>query len=152
MTFIDLRDRYGITQVTFDPSKADFQLPELKSEYVIQVRGKVIARPETMINPEMTTGEIELEPSKIEVLASCKELPFSVDYENPVGEDIRLEYRYLDLRRKTMKENIIMRHKIYLETMNFFDQKDFLHLETPTFIKNTPEGSREFVVPARFEP
>ena len=80
------------------------------------------------------------------------ELPFSVDHENAVGEDMRLEYRYLDLRRKTMKDNTIMRHKLYMETMKFFDEKGFLHLETPTFIKNTPEGSREFVVPARFEP
>ena len=79
-------------------------------------------------------------------------MPFSVDHENPVGEDLRLEYRYLDLRRKTMKENAVMRHKIVLETMNFFDKKEFLHLETPTFVKNTPEGSREYVVPARFEP
>ena len=79
-------------------------------------------------------------------------MPFSVDHENPVGEDLRLEYRYLDLRRKTMKENAVMRHKIVMETMNFFDKKEFLHLETPTFVKNTPEGSREYVVPARFEP
>ncbi len=152
MTFIDLRDRYGITQITCDPSKMDFELPEIKSEYVLRVYGKVIARPETMINKEMVTWEVELEPTKIEVLASCKELPFSVDHENAVGEDMRLEYRYLDLRRKTMKDNTIMRHKLYMETMKFFDEKGFLHLETPTFIKNTPEGSREFVVPARFEP
>jgi aspartyl-tRNA synthetase len=105
-----------------------------------------------MINKEMTTGEVEIEPSSIEVLSTCAELPFSVDHENAVGEDLRLEYRYLDLRRKTMKENVIMRHKLFLETMNFFDEKGFLHLETPTFMKNTPEGSREFVVPARFEP
>ncbi|MDO4714358.1 MAG: aspartate--tRNA ligase [bacterium] len=152
MTFIDLRDRYGITQVTYDPSVATFELPEIKSEYVLQIHGEVIARPENMLNPDMPTGAIELKPTAITILAACKELPFSVDHENPVGEDLRLEYRYLDLRRKTMKENAIMRHKIYLETMNFFDQRDFLHLETPTFVKNTPEGSREYVVPARFEP
>ncbi len=152
MTFIDLRDRYGMTQITCDPSKMNFELPEIKSEYVLRVHGKVIARPDTMINRELITGEIELEPTKIEVLAACKELPFSVDHENAVGEDLRLEYRYLDLRRKTMKDNVIMRHKLYMETMKFFDEKGFLHLETPTFIKNTPEGSREFVVPARFEP
>lgn len=151
MTFIDLRDRYGITQITCDPSKMTFGLPEIKSEYVLQVKGKVVARPENMINREMITGKIELEPTKIEVLSGCRELPFSVDHENAVGEDMRLEYRYLDLRRKTMKDNVIMRHKLYMETMKFFDEKGFLHLETPTFIKNTPEGSREFVVPARFE-
>ena len=152
MTFIDLRDRYGITQVTFDPSKTGFELPEIKAEYVLRIKGKVISRPESMINKDMATWEIEIEPSTIEVLSSCAELPFSIDHENAVWEDLRLEYRYLDLRRKTMKDNVIMRHKLFLETMNFFDQKGFLHLETPTFMKNTPEGSREFVVPARFEP
>lgn len=139
MVFIDLRDRYGITQLTIDPSKNTFQLPELKPEYVIRITGTVIPRPDSMINAEMVTGEIEVEPIELEVLSTCKELPFSIDHENPVGEDLRLEYRYLDLRRKSMKENAIMRHKIYLETMNFFDERDFIHLETPTFVKNTPE-------------
>lgn len=152
MLFIDLRDRYGITQITLDPAQITFEIPEIKSEYVIQVSGKVIARPENMINQDMITGEIEILPDQISVFSTCRELPFSIDHENPVGEDIRLEYRYLDLRRKTMKENAIMRHKITMETMNFFDQREFLHLETPTFVKNTPEGSREYVVPARFEP
>ena len=152
MTFIDLRDRYWITQVTFDPSKANFELPEIKAEYVLSIVWKVISRPENMINKDMATWEIEIEPTSIKVLSTCAELPFSIDHENAVWEDLRLEYRYLDLRRKTMKDNVIMRHKLYLETMNYFDQKGFLHLETPTFMKNTPEGSREFVVPARFEP
>ena len=152
MTFIDLRDRYWITQITFDPSRANFELPEIKSEYVLRVQWKVVPRPDNMINKDMVTWEIEIEPTKIEVLSTCAELPFSVDHENAVWEDLRLEYRYLDLRRKTMKDNVIMRHKLYLETMNFFDKKGFLHLETPTFMKNTPEWSREFVVPARFEP
>lgn len=152
MTFIDLRDRYGITQVTYDPSQQNFSLPEIKSEYVVRISGTVIARPANMINKEMTTGEIEISPNAIEVLSTCKELPFPVDHEAPVWEDIRLEYRYLDLRRQTMKENIIARHKVYTETIKFFDQENFLHIETPAFVKNTPEGSREFVVPARFEP
>lgn len=152
MTFIDLRDRYGITQVTVDPAKTKISLPEIKSEYVLQITGAVIARPKEMINKEMNTWDAEIYPSEIKVLSVCKELPFSVDHENPVGEDIRLEYRYLDLRRQGLKNTILMRHKLYIETMKFFDAKDFLHLETPTFIKNTPEWSREFVVPARFEP
>ncbi len=152
MTFIDLRDRYGITQITYNPSQANFSLAEIKAEYVLRIQGTVKARPAEMINTAMHTGEIEIQPSKIEILSESQELPFSIDHENPVGEDLRLEYRYLDLRRKSLKESIIMRHKIYLETMNFFDQQGFLHLETPTFIKNTPEGSREFVVPARFDP
>ncbi len=152
MTFIDLRDRYGITQVTVDPAKIDIVLPEIKSEYVLQISGEVIARPENMINKDMSTWDIEIYPNAIVVLSLCKELPFSVDHENAVGEDIRLEYRYVDLRRQGLKNTIIMRHKLYMETMKFFDARDFLHLETPTFIKNTPEWSREFVVPARFEP
>lgn len=152
MTFIDLRDRYGITQVVVDPAKTKVSLPEIKSEYVVQIIGEVIARPQDMINKEMTTGEIEVYPTEVNVLSVCKELPFSIDHENPVGEDIRLEYRYLDLRRQGLKNAIINRHKLYMETMKFFDEKGFLHLETPTFIKNTPEWSREFVVPARFEP
>ena len=100
MTFIDLRDRYGITQVTVDPAKITIELPEIKSEYVLQITGEVIARPETMINKDMATGDIEIYPSEVKVLSTCKDLPFSVDHENPVGEDIRLEYRYLDLRRQ----------------------------------------------------
>jgi aspartyl-tRNA synthetase len=157
MTFIDLRDRYGITQITINPEKGNLslenfkKLEDIKSEYVIQVTGEVIARPDNMINKDMTTGEIELQPTEIKVLSQCKELPFSIDFENPVGEDIRLEYRYLDLRRQRMKNNVIKRHKMYVETIKFFDEADFLHLETPTFIKNTPEGSREYVVPARFD-
>ncbi|MFA7718158.1 MAG: amino acid--tRNA ligase-related protein, partial [Candidatus Absconditabacterales bacterium] len=152
MTFIDLRDRYGITQVTFDPAKSKLTLPEIKSEYVLQISGEIIARPANMINKEMSTGDMEIYPNEIKVLSVCKELPFSIDHENPVGEEIRLEYRYLDLRRQGLKNTIINRHKLYMETMKFFDAQGFLHLETPTFIKNTPEGSREFVVPARFEP
>lgn len=152
MTFIDLRDRYGITQIAYDPSVVNCEFPEIKPEYVLQVEGKVTLRPENMRNAQMHTGEIEIQPTAISVLSTCKELPFSVDHENPVGEDLRLEYRYLDLRRKTMRENAQARHNIYLETMNFFNQRDFLYLETPTFVKNTPEGSREYVVPARFEP
>jgi len=152
MTFIDLRDRYGITQVTVDPAKLNLTLPEIKSEYVLQITGEVIARPENMINKDMSTGDIEIYPSEVKVLSVCKDLPFSIDHENPVGEEIRLEHRYLDLRRQGLKNTIINRHKLYMETMKIFDEKEFLHLETPTFIKNTPEGSREFVVPARFEP
>lgn len=152
MTFIDLRDRYGITQVTYDPSRHNFPLPEIKSEYVVQISGTVVSRPDSMINKDMTTGEIEISPTEIKVLSTCKELPFPIDHEAPVGEDIRLEYRYLDLRRETMKQNMIVRHKIYTETIKFFDQENFLHIETPAFVKNTPEWSREFIVPARFEP
>ena len=156
MTFIDLRDRYGITQTTIDPQKGDLQiengeLNEIKAEFVLQITGKVIARPENMINPEMKTGEIEIEPTKIKIISTCAELPFTIDNENNVGEDLRLEYRYLDLRRKTQKEIMLMRSKIFTDTVKYFTDRDFVYLETPCFSKNTPEGSREYVVPARFD-
>lgn len=161
LTFIDLRDRYGITQITIDPdnqelknnvSNIDDLLHEIKSEYVLKVTWKVSPRPDNMVNKNMITWEIEIIPSKIEILSKCKELPFPVDHESPVWEDIRLEYRYLDLRRESMKQNLIVRHQAFCETMKFFDKEWFLHIETPCFVKNTPEWSREFVVPARFEP
>ncbi len=160
MTFIDLRDRYGITQVTIDPNTITTQLDpqalhimlaSIKAEYVLQITGKVIARPETMINRDMQTGEIEVQPTELTILSTCAELPFTIDNENPVGEELRLEHRYLDLRRKSLKETMLVRNKLFTETIKFFDQKEFVYFETPCFTKNTPEGSREFVVPARFD-
>ncbi len=161
LNFIDLRDRYGITQITIDPDNQelknntndlDWLLHEIKSEYVLKIEWKVSPRPDNMVNKNMATWEIEITPTKIEILSKCKELPFPIDHDTPVWEDLRLEYRYLDLRKDKMKENLIIRHKVYKETINFFDQEWFLHIETPCFVKNTPEWSREFVVPARFEP
>ena len=161
LTFIDLRDRYWITQITIDPDNQelknntqnlDWLLHEIKSEYVLKIEWKVSPRPDNMINKNMITWEIEIIPTKIEILSKCKELPFPIDHDTPVWEDLRLEYRYLDLRKEKMKENLIIRHKVYKEIINFFDKEDFLHIETPCFVKNTPEWSREFVVPARFEP
>jgi aspartyl-tRNA synthetase len=153
MIFLDIRDRYGITQIVVDPKdEANFaKASELKSEYVIKVIGTVNKRPDSQINKEMSTGEIEILPQEIHIFSSCKELPFPVNQETPVGEDIRLEYRYLDLRRERLQKNTIIRHKLFVDTLNFFDKHGFLNIETPTLIKNTPEGSREFVVPARFD-
>jgi aspartyl-tRNA synthetase len=104
-----------------------------------------------MVNAGMATGEIELQPSLLCVISSCAELPFTIDNEHPVGEELRLEYRYLDLRRKSLQETMAVRHQLFMDTLNFFDEKGFYYLETPCFTKNTPEGSREFVVPARFD-
>jgi aspartyl-tRNA synthetase len=104
-----------------------------------------------MVNPEMVTGEIEIKPSFLCILSSCTELPFSIDNENPIGEELRLEYRYLDLRRKSLQETMAVRHQLFMQTLKFFDERGFYYLETPCFTKNTPEGSREFVVPARFD-
>ncbi len=155
MTFVDLRDRYGITQVVIDPSKTNDSITSnidtIKNEFVLKITGTVIARPANMINKDMQTWDIEIFPTEIEVLSTSEELPFSIDHENAVGEEIRLEHRYLDLRRKTQQENLRMRHNIFMETMKFFEEKEFLYVETPNFIKNTPEGSREYVVPSRHE-
>ncbi|MDR3169824.1 MAG: hypothetical protein LBU27_09110 [Candidatus Peribacteria bacterium] len=104
-----------------------------------------------MVNREMATGEIELQPSLFRIISSCAELPFTIDNENAVGEELRLEYRYLDLRRKSLQETMAVRHQLFMQTLKFFDEKGFYYLETPCFTKNTPEGSREFVVPARFD-
>lgn len=147
MTFIDLRDRYGITQILSNNNDQD-----IKSEYVVKVTAKVVARPDNMINKDMITGEIELHPSNIEIISTCAELPFSIDHENAVGEEIRLQYRYLDLRRESARKMLEMRSKLSTETLNFFVKKDFLNIETPSLIKNTPEGSREYIVPSRQEP
>jgi len=155
--FIDLRDRYWITQITIDPKNTnltdiDLLLSKIKNEYVLKVTWEVKLRPKSMINKNMKTGEIEIHPKKIEILSSCEELPFSIDHENPVWEDIRLEYRYLDLRRESMKKMIETRSKIYNETLKFFEKENFITVETPCLIKNTPEWSRELVVPSRLSP
>ena len=161
LNFIDLRDRYWITQVTVNPDNQELKnnipdldnlLREIKSEYVVRVVWKVSPRPDDMVNKNMVTWEVEIIPTNIEILSTCKELPFPVDHDTAVWEDMRLEYRYLDLRKEKMRENLVVRHKIYTETLKFFDKEWFLHVETPCFVKNTPEWSREFVVPARFEP
>ncbi|GHW02789.1 aspartate--tRNA ligase [candidate division SR1 bacterium] len=156
LTFIDLRDRYGITQIAIDPANTKFSvqngsLSDIKAEFVLQITGKVVARPSNMVNPEMKTGEIEIQPSDLLVLSTCAELPFTIDNENPVGEELRLEHRYLDLRRKSLRDTMLIRSQLYTQTIQFFDDKDFVYFETPCFTKNTPEGSREFIVPARFD-
>ena len=155
--FIDLRDRYGITQITIDPndtqiSNTEALLSEIKNEYVLKITGTVKSRPESMINKDMKTGEIEIHPQDIQILSTCGELPFSIDHENPVWEDIRLEYRYLDLRRESMRKILEIRSKIYNETLKFFEEENFITVETPCLIKNTPEGSRELIVPSRLSP
>lgn len=156
MTFVDLRDRHGITQIKFDPSHCQAQLTTmaegLKNESVIQVKGRVIRRPDGMHNKDMKTWDIEIQPTELHIFSKAWELPFSINHENPVSEDLRLEYRYLDLRRQTMQSNIQARHRITMEIMRYFDSQGFCYIETPTFVKNTPEGSREYVVPVRTHP
>ena len=117
LTFIDLRDRYWITQITIDP-KSDFtcewwNLEDIKAEYVLQIVWKVVARPDNMINKDMATWEVEINPSKVKIISTCAELPFTIDNENAVGEDLRLEYRYLDLRRKSLRDTMMVRDALH---------------------------------------
>jgi aspartyl-tRNA synthetase len=150
MTFIDLRDRYGITQLAFNvdqnPSLAQ-QAGKLGREYVIQVSGMVVER--SSKNKNMPTGDIELVVDKLEILNAAKLPPFTIEDITDGGDEIRMQYRYLDLRRNPVQEKLFLRHKVALETRNYLDKQGFLDVETPVLIKSTPEGARDFVVPSR---
>ena len=153
--FFDLRDRYGLTQVVVD-SDASPELAEtgrqLKFEYCVAVEGTVRARPGAMANPNMPTGEIEVKAEKISVLSKCEVLPFMVDEKADAKEDTRFKYRYIDLRTARMQRNIALRHTAALATREFLSSKDFYEIETPMFIKSTPEGARDYLVPSRLNP
>jgi aspartyl-tRNA synthetase len=157
--FIDIRDREGRTQTVFDPSDLPKELFEqaaaLRSECVIRVTGKLRQRPPGTNNPSIPTGEVEVAAQQLEVLNFAEVLPFPVDdpeVSSKVNEELRLQYRYLDLRRPEMARNLRMRHKITIATRNYFDEQGFLEVETPTLFKSTPEGAREFIVPSRLHP
>lgn len=162
IVFISLRDRYGITQVLAgenSPEEVKKIASSLKSEYCIAVKGKVAARNEKDVNPQMATGEIEVEADEIEIFTTSQELPFSIEEVRqkdgtPVvaNEDLRLKYRYLDLRREPMQKNIILRSEVTFAVREFLTGKGFLEIETPTFIKSTPEGARDYLVPSRVHP
>ena len=161
ISFINLRDRYGITQVVVDSDSpaelADFA-KNLRMEFCIAVEGVVRARPDTMINPDMITGEIEVVAKAIKVLSKSETLPFMIDEVQKDGtpvipnEDLRLKYRYLDLRTERMQHHLALRSKVTLATRNYLCDKGFYELETPTFIKSTPEGARDYLVPSRLYP
>lgn len=153
MTFVDMRDRYGITQLTFnsdDNAEMRAQARELGREFVIKVSGKVIERSNK--NLKMLTGEIEIKVSKLELLNAAKLPPFLIEDETDGGEDIRMKYRYLDLRRNPVRNNLVLRHKMAQEVRRYLDGLDFIEVETPVLIKSTPEGARDFVVPSRMNP
>lgn len=150
--FIDLRDRYGLTQVTIDPDLAPNALAaaaDIRNEFVIAVQGKVIARPDGQVNKSMPTGEIEIQVQELSVLNKCDILPFPIQDEAEAQETTRLKYRYLDLRRPTLKQNILSRSKFVREMRRALDDLNFLDIETPFLYKSTPEGAREFLVPSR---
>ena len=153
MTFIDLRDRYGITQLVVEtdaPEELVSTATSLGREFVIQVEGEVVERQSK--NPKMDTGDIEIKLSAINVLNKSVTPPFTIEDESNGGEDIRAKYRYLDLRRNPLKNALMLRHKIAHEVRNFLDSKGFMEIETPYLIKSTPEGARDFVVPSRMNP
>jgi len=153
MTFIDLRDRYGITQLVVEadaPTDLVEAANSLGREFVIQVIGEVVERQSK--NPKMDTGDVEIKLSEINILNKSLTPPFTIEDESDGGEDIRAKYRYLDLRRRPLKEALELRHRIAHETRNYLDSKGFLEIETPYLIKSTPEGARDFVVPSRMNP
>ncbi len=153
MTFIDLRDRYGITQLVVEadaPKSLVDTATSLGREFVIQAIGTVVERQSK--NPKMDTGEIEIRLSEINILNKSVTPPFTIEDESDGGEDIRAKYRYLDLRRTPLKNALMLRHRIAHEVRNFLDSKGFLEIETPYLIKSTPEGARDFVVPSRMNP
>ncbi len=155
VAFFDLRDRFGIVQVVVNSElspAAHAAAADVRSEWVIQVEGLVRQRPEDMENPALPTGQVEVEVRKLSVLNPAKTPPFLINKEEEVDEAIRLKYRYLDLRRERMRDNLIMRHKVVKYIRDFLDARSFVEIETPILFKTTPEGARDYLVPSRVHP
>lgn len=155
LIFIDLRDSHGITQVVLDPEiNADAHKigESVRAEWVLKITGTVRARGEGLQNPKLETGEVEIATTNVEVLSKAQTPPFEVDLDADVREDLRLEYRYLDLRRAKMQKNLKLRHDMVKVIRDYFDENNFLDIETPIMVKGTPEGSREYLVPSRIHP
>jgi aspartyl-tRNA synthetase len=154
LIFIDLRDRSGIVQVKFDPANAQAHATggELRLETVIHVQGPVLRRPPGTENKELSTGEVEVEARTVTILNRAQTPPFAVNEDTPVEEQLRLRYRYLDLRRARMARNLQLRHRITKAIRDFLDAEGFLEIETPVLIRSTPEGARDFLVPSRLKP
>ena len=153
MTFVDLRDRYGLTQLAFNMDTNAALCEEARKwgrEFVVQVEGKVVERYSK--NTNMLTGEIEIEATGCKVLNASLTPPFTIEDESDGGDDLRMQWRFLDLRRNPLKQNLMLRHKLGIETRKYLDSLEFLEIETPYLIKSTPEGARDFVVPSRMNP
>ncbi len=153
--FVELRDRSGIIQLVADPIKNTeihkvFQ--QLKSEYVITVSGILTQRPQDTSNPNLATGSVEIYPDTVEILSESETPPFIIDEEQEINEDLRLKYRYLDLRRPKILNNMLLRHKITTNIRNYMNSHEFIEVETPILIKTTPEGARDYLVPSRVQP
>ena len=148
LIFIDLRDRSGIIQVVVNPDNANYEVAStLKNEYVIKVVGKVLKRENA--NPNLKTGEIEIEANELEIINTSIETPFEISDNTTAQEDTRLKYRYLDLRRTSLKDKILIRHQITKSIRNFLDNEGFIDIETPILCRSTPEGARDYLVPSR---
>ena len=152
--FIDLRDRHGITQVVFNETdkKLHEKAEQLRSEYVIGVKGIVEKRDEENVNPKMRTGEIEIIVTELIIYSEAETPPFEIKEDIETGEDIRLQYRYLDLRRPDLQQNMVLRSDFYQSVRSFYHEHDFLEVETPVLMKSTPEGARDYLVPSRVNP
>ena len=152
LSFIDLRDRWGVTQLVFNPDK-DKALHKtaqsLRSEFCIAATGRVKKRPQGTTNPKLPSGEIEVEVTQIKVFSKSKTPPFEIDTEEKLSEDVRLKYRYLDLRRRKMLDNLEFRSRLIHETRSFFQTQEFIEVDTPVLTKSTPEGARDYLVPSR---
>ena len=155
VVFVDLADRSGVVQVVFNPEineKVHSTGHSLREGWVVAVKGKVVLRPAESVNPKITTGEIEIQAEEVEVLNVSKTLPFSIEDEIDVNEEVRLKYRYLDLRRPVMQKNIYLRYQVTKATREFLDKRGFIEVETPFLTKSTPEGARDYLVPSRVNP
>jgi aspartyl-tRNA synthetase len=155
LIFVELRDRQGIVQVVFNPElspKAHEKAQFLRSEFVVGVKGKVVTRPEGTANPKLETGAVEVVAKELKILNTSKTPPFLIEDDEEVAESVRLQYRYLDLRRPRLQQNLILRHRVAKEVRNYFDRLGFLEIETPMLTKSTPEGARDYLVPSRVNP
>ncbi len=155
LIFIDLRDRFGLVQLVADPvdsPEAHAALEPVRNEWVLQIIGKVRNRPDEMVNPDLETGAIEIEVEKVNILNEAKTPPFMINKEEDIDENLRLKYRYLDLRRERMSKNIVLRHKAIKFIRDYLDDQGFIEVETPILFKTTPEGARDYLVPSRVHP
>ncbi|MCI5147242.1 MAG: aspartate--tRNA ligase, partial [Candidatus Electrothrix sp. AR3] len=150
--FIDLRDRWGITQVVFNPEinpEVHTKGHQLRSEWVLAIKGKVEARPGDMANPKLKTGTIEVLVDDLQILNTSKTPPFPLDEDTEVSDNLRLQYRYMDLRRPEIANNLVMRHQAVQAVRSYLSENNFLEVETPMLTRSTPEGARDYLVPSR---